>query len=193
MPRTKYIPPDASRYSTHNSHIPLQRASFASKAISLSCIDYSDILIYKMQQTEDTPPSSASPDVETQTSEAQESDYAFLVHSQDTLSQEVGPETTTQRLARQKRRRTRYESYVTYLHTSVRTEIVVCSPEDHAILEAEYERNPKPDKAARIKIVGRVALGEKEVQVSRINSHGSLACQFGICRVPLHSTGIMTD
>lgn len=39
------------------------------------------------------------------------------------------------------------------------------SPEDQAILEAEYQRNPKPDKAARIAIVGRVALGEKEVQV----------------------------
>lgn len=40
------------------------------------------------------------------------------------------------------------------------------SPEDHAILEAEYQRNPKPDKAARMQIVERVALGEKEVQVS---------------------------
>lgn len=40
------------------------------------------------------------------------------------------------------------------------------SPEDQSILEAEYARNPKPDKAARILIVNRVALGEKEVQVS---------------------------
>ena len=40
------------------------------------------------------------------------------------------------------------------------------SPQDHAVLEAEYERNPKPDKAARMDIVNRVALGEKEVQVS---------------------------
>ena len=40
------------------------------------------------------------------------------------------------------------------------------SPEDHAILEAEYEKNPKPDKTARTEIVNRVALGEKEVQVS---------------------------
>lgn len=39
------------------------------------------------------------------------------------------------------------------------------SPEDHAILEAEYQRNPKPDRAARANIVGRVALGDKEVQV----------------------------
>ena len=42
-----------------------------------------------------------------------------------------------------------------------------CSPEDHAILEAEYKRNSKPDKAARIDIVNRVSLGEKEVQVSK--------------------------
>ena len=39
------------------------------------------------------------------------------------------------------------------------------SPEDQAFLEAEYQRNPKPDKAARKHIVDQVALGEKEVQV----------------------------
>lgn len=39
------------------------------------------------------------------------------------------------------------------------------SPEDHAILEAEYQKNPKPDKVARTEIVNRVSLGEKEVQV----------------------------
>lgn len=39
------------------------------------------------------------------------------------------------------------------------------SPEDHAILEGEYQRNPKPDKDARAGIVSRVSLGEKEVQV----------------------------
>ena len=39
------------------------------------------------------------------------------------------------------------------------------SPEDQAILEAEYRRNSKPDKKARMEIVSRVALGEKEVQV----------------------------
>lgn len=39
------------------------------------------------------------------------------------------------------------------------------SPEDHAILEGEYQRNPKPDKDARAAIVSRVSLGEKEVQV----------------------------
>ena len=41
-----------------------------------------------------------------------------------------------------------------------------CSPEDQAILEVEYEKNCKPDKAARSEIVKRVTLGEKEVQVS---------------------------
>lgn len=39
------------------------------------------------------------------------------------------------------------------------------SPEDHAILEAQYQINPKPDKLARTHIVSRVSLGEKEVQV----------------------------
>ena len=38
------------------------------------------------------------------------------------------------------------------------------SPEDHAILEAAYQANSKPDKAERIAIVNRVELGEKEVQ-----------------------------
>lgn len=40
------------------------------------------------------------------------------------------------------------------------------SPEDQAILEAEYKANPKPDKAARLEIVRKVSLGEKAVQVS---------------------------
>jgi len=40
------------------------------------------------------------------------------------------------------------------------------SPADHSFLEAEYQRNPKPDKAARTSIVQRVALNDKEVQVS---------------------------
>jgi hypothetical protein len=43
--------------------------------------------------------------------------------------------------------------------------VSVYSPEDHAVLEAEYQRNPKPDKVARASIVSRVSLGEKEVQV----------------------------
>lgn len=39
------------------------------------------------------------------------------------------------------------------------------SPEDQAALEAEYKRNSKPDKAARVEILKKVSLGEKEVQV----------------------------
>lgn len=38
---------------------------------------------------------------------------------------------------------------------------------DKAILEAAYQENPKPDKIARLEIVKRVSLNEKEVQVSR--------------------------
>ncbi|KAI3137497.1 transcriptional regulator family: Homeodomain [Penicillium roqueforti] len=71
--------------------------------------------------------------------------YAFLVHSQKTLTQNLPPRVDNKLLARQKRRRT--------------------SPEDHAILESEYQQNPKPDKAARTSIVSRVSLGEKEVQI----------------------------
>ncbi|KAJ5601724.1 hypothetical protein N7510_011258 [Penicillium lagena] len=71
--------------------------------------------------------------------------YAFLVHSQKTLTQNLPPRVDNKLLARQKRRRT--------------------SPEDHAVLEAEYQKNPKPDKVARASIVSRVSLGEKEVQI----------------------------
>ncbi|KAL2868403.1 homeobox domain-containing protein [Aspergillus lucknowensis] len=73
------------------------------------------------------------------------SSYAFLVHSQKTLTENLPPRVDNKLLARQKRRRT--------------------SPEDHAILESEYQRNPKPDKAARASIVSRVSLGGKEVQI----------------------------
>ena len=47
-------------------------------------------------------------------------------------------------------------------------------------MKAEYQKNPKPDKAARIDIVSKVALGEKEVQV-------------GVPRVPCHegANGLM--
>jgi hypothetical protein len=47
----------------------------------------------------------------------------------------------------------------------IAVQLLPYSPEDHAILEAEYQRNPKPDKTARANIVSRVSLGEKEVQV----------------------------
>jgi hypothetical protein len=44
------------------------------------------------------------------------------------------------------------------------------SPEDQTILEAAYNRDPKPDKAARLEIVEQVSLGEKEVQVCSLSS-----------------------
>lgn len=102
--------------------------------------------------------------------------YAFLVHSQKTLTQNLPPRVDNKLLARQKRRRTRYvypthcdsiiaSTYPTALEMSLLTTLLLISPEDHAILEAEYRRNPKPDKVARTSIVSRVALGEKEVQV----------------------------
>ncbi|KAL3466701.1 hypothetical protein BJX64DRAFT_249692 [Aspergillus heterothallicus] len=89
--------------------------------------------------------SSSPPSTQTSGSTAASSSYAFLVHSQKTLTQNLPPRVDNKLLARQKRRRT--------------------SPEDHAILESEYQRNPKPDKAARASIVSRVSLGEKEVQI----------------------------
>ncbi|KKK15280.1 hypothetical protein P175DRAFT_0522635 [Aspergillus ochraceoroseus IBT 24754] len=89
--------------------------------------------------------SSSPPSTQTSESAAVSPNYAFLVHSQKTLTQNLPPRVDNKLLARQKRRRT--------------------SPEDHAILEAEYQRNPKPDKAARTNIVNRVSLGEKEVQI----------------------------
>lgn len=48
-----------------------------------------------------------------------------------------------------------------------------CRTQDKAILESAYNANPKPDKAARLDIVKRVTLNEKEVQVSlTIDSSG---------------------
>ena len=50
--------------------------------------------------------------------------------------------------------------------------VLQCSAQDKTILEDAYNMNPKPDKAARLNIVNRVTLNEKEVQVSlgRCNS-----------------------
>lgn len=44
--------------------------------------------------------------------------------------------------------------------------VISCRTQDKAILESAYNANPKPDKAARLDIVKRVSLNEKEVQVS---------------------------
>ncbi|KAH7380392.1 hypothetical protein DE146DRAFT_295078 [Phaeosphaeria sp. MPI-PUGE-AT-0046c] len=70
---------------------------------------------------------------------------AFLVHSQETVANKMPPDVDNKALARQRRRRT--------------------SKEDEDILKAEYLKNPKPDKAARLDIIAKVALGEKEVQI----------------------------
>ncbi|KAI9730462.1 MAG: hypothetical protein M1818_008157 [Claussenomyces sp. TS43310] len=78
-------------------------------------------------------------------SATQQDVFAFLVHSQASVTNGEPPEVDNGKLARPKRRRT--------------------SPEDQATLEAEYICNPKPDKAARLEIVKRVSLGEKEVQI----------------------------
>ncbi|OJD16973.1 hypothetical protein AJ78_02907 [Emergomyces pasteurianus Ep9510] len=81
----------------------------------------------------------------TSSGDATNNHYAFLVHSQKTLTLNLPPRVDNKALARQKRRRT--------------------SPDDQKILEAEYQRNPKPDRATRAEIVNRVTLGEKEVQI----------------------------
>jgi Homeodomain len=69
--------------------------------------------------------------------------YSFLVQyiSRDTTEQDDSSLSN-----RQKRRRT--------------------SPQDHALLEAAYQRNSKPDKNERLELVSQVALDEKEVQVT---------------------------
>lgn len=42
------------------------------------------------------------------------------------------------------------------------------SPEDQMILEAEYKKNPKPNKTARAEIVKLVKLNAKEIQVGKL-------------------------
>ncbi|KAF2716960.1 hypothetical protein K431DRAFT_288968 [Polychaeton citri CBS 116435] len=76
---------------------------------------------------------------------ATHTDYAFLNHSASTLPNNLPPDVHNKPLARQKRKRT--------------------SPEDQAILEAAYLRDPKPDTEARRQLSQQVALGEKEVQI----------------------------
>ncbi|KAL5392388.1 hypothetical protein DPSP01_000898 [Paraphaeosphaeria sporulosa] len=79
------------------------------------------------------------------TSSRHDGEIAFLNHSPNTVANSLPPDVDNKPLARQKRRRT--------------------SKEDEEVLKAEYQKNPKPDKAARIEIVSKVALGEKEVQI----------------------------
>ena len=73
----------------------------------------------------------------------------FLVHSDPTASIET-PEMAAKNADR-------------FAHT--RTKRKRTSPQDFAILEAEYEKNARPDKAMRSSIVERVLLSDKEVQV----------------------------
>lgn len=57
--------------------------------------------------------------------------------------------------------------------------LLVCSAQDKAILEDAYNNNAKPDKQARLDIVSRVSLNEKEVQVSRsITRNPSIAITY---------------
>ncbi|MCJ1464407.1 hypothetical protein MMC07_003020 [Pseudocyphellaria aurata] len=99
-----------------------------------------------METTLFTPPSSAPETKPKDNNDSSSSrSFAFLVHSQKSLNHNLPPEVDNPPLARQKRRRT--------------------SPEDHAILEAEFAKNSKPDKAALERIASLTALGKKEVQI----------------------------
>ncbi|KAL2029538.1 hypothetical protein VTO58DRAFT_108730 [Aureobasidium pullulans] len=100
------------------------------------------------QRDSSTSESPYAPQPETEASlvlKATANSYPFLVHSTDTLANNRPPNVDNKPLARQKRRRT--------------------SPDDQKILEEAYAKNSKPDKATRMDIVSRVALGEKEVQI----------------------------
>ncbi|KAF2798195.1 hypothetical protein K505DRAFT_296985 [Melanomma pulvis-pyrius CBS 109.77] len=88
---------------------------------------------------------SSQPFTSSPSSSSSSSGIAFLTHSQTTIASGLPYVIDDKPLARQKRRRT--------------------SKEDEDVLRAEYLKNPKPDKAARMHIVSKVALGEKEVQV----------------------------
>lgn len=61
-----------------------------------------------------------------------------------------------------KRKRT---AYVASNATAGGYLLTFSSAKDKCILEASYHANPKPDKAARLDIVQRVSLNEKEVQI----------------------------
>ena len=60
-----------------------------------------------MKSNELAPVSSASQGTTTDSSQSPEGSYAFLVHSQGSVSQNTPPDTDNQYLVRQKRRRTR--------------------------------------------------------------------------------------
>jgi len=80
-------------------------------------------------------------------------DYSFVPpSSQDTLPQNLPSYFDDATFSRRRRRRT--------------------SPHDQAILEREYRKCTKPDKARRREICKLVQMGEKEVQVF---THASLS------------------
>ena len=116
-------------------------------------------------ETEDTDQRSTSPHINAMnvSEDSSGGSSAYLVQSQDILHTSSFPEVDNRPVARQKRRRTRY--VICLAVNQIRLTQSIHSPEDQAILEAEYEKNSKPDKTARQGIVERVALGEKEVQV----------------------------
>ena len=71
--------------------------------------------------------------------------YAFITHSQEGLRNNRPPMIDNAGLARRRRRRT--------------------SQRDQAILEEEYRKCDRPDKARRREIAAMVEMGDKEVQV----------------------------
>lgn len=73
------------------------------------------------------------------------SSYAFITHSQEGLRENRPPMIDNAGLARRRRRRT--------------------SQHDQAILEEEYRKCDRPDKARRREIAAMVEMGDKEVQV----------------------------
>ena len=64
-----------------------------------------------MKSNERAPASSASQGTTIGSSQSPGGNYAFLVHSQDSISQFTPPNIDNHHLARQKRRRTRYQLY----------------------------------------------------------------------------------
>lgn len=68
----------------------------------------------------------------------------------------------------------------------------VRSAKDKSILEAAYHANPKPDKAARLEIVNRVSLNEKEVQVSTATLYKAISLRGPIAKT-LPRSGSRTE
>lgn len=64
-----------------------------------------------MKDNERAPALSASQGTTTGSSQSPDGNYAFLVHSQDSISQDTPPDINNHHLTRQKRRRTRYQLY----------------------------------------------------------------------------------